>query len=153
MDKVPYKKRATKRLGGTTQAEANLVAALVADQPREMTNQQVSSLAKVLRRSKDTTKALIEDARADFASKAPRYVEIHAQATEQALANGDAKSLEVAAKASQWAIAAMSQDGIRVVEKAEAGPTGMRIMVGVSMGGVRDQPAEVLMPVITVEKE
>ena len=90
-----------------------------------------------LRRTRATTKRLIEEAREDFAGDAPDYVRIHREATERALAldNHDA-----ALKGAQWAINHISLDGARLTEKEAAGPTGSRILIGIKLGGV-DQKA------------
>src|SRR2546423_1165453 len=94
----------TRRVGPLTKVEKALVDQFVADQPREITPEQVRALAKLLRRSPNTIRQCITQARDDFASHAHRYVEIHHEAVETALAKGDPKSLEVALRGSQWAL-------------------------------------------------
>ena len=133
----PRKKIFTKRQGSPTKAEKELVAQFVMDQPGGITPRQTTSLARVLRRSKELTKQMIEDARENFVESAGRYVDIHKQATEAALANGDAKSLEVAVRGSQWALENLSEEGVRIVDKASSESTGTKIMVGIQVGGIQ----------------
>lgn len=136
--KTPAKHRKTfsKRPGTPTAVEKDIVAALVADQPAEMTNSQVNALARTLRRTKETTRQLIEDAKDRLIDKASRYADIHIAATENALADGDN---EQALKGSQWALTNISGEGARIVEKAVEAPTGGKIMIGIKLGGI-DQP-------------
>lgn len=96
---------------------------------------QVHSLAKALRRSRTAVRQAVEDARDTFVERAGRYVDIHMTTVEAALANGDAKSLEVAARGAQWALEHVSADGVRVVEKTEANP-GLKVAIGIKIGGV-----------------
>jgi hypothetical protein len=145
------KTRRGKRGGPLTKPEKDLIAAVVLDQPREMQAPQISSLAHGLRRSKDAVKAAIEDARGEFLGRAGRYVQIHAETTEAALANGDAKSLEVAARSSQWAIERISVDGMQIVERPTDAPTGARIFIGLSLGGTKDPITTIEIPTPVIE--
>ena len=131
-----------KRGGSPTKAEKELVAQFVLDQPAEVTPRQVNALAKVLRRSKELTKQLIEDAKDNFVESAGRYVEIHREAVEAALLNGDSKSLEVAVKGSQWAIESLSSDGTRIVEQPNVDSGGVKVMVGIKLGGMNADKVE-----------
>lgn len=134
-DKKPHK--VFKRSGGITGAEKTFIAQFVADQPAEITPAQVTGLARTLRRSKEAIKNVIAEAREDFESDAKRYVEIHKTAVELALANGDSKSLEVAAKGARWAMENISSEGVRIVDKVVGGgPTGPKILIGINLGGV-----------------
>lgn len=144
--KTPHK--VGKRQGGVTKPEKDLVAAFVQDQPREITESQVNGLARTLRRSKDVTKRLIEDARERFVDSAGRYVDIHMQAAEAALVNGDAKSLEVASKAAQWALTNIGAEGTRIVDKPSAETNTPKVLIGIKIGGVNSSA-----PVITVDPE
>lgn len=131
-------KKVFKRAGSPSQPEKALVAQFVLDQPRELTNGQISGLARTLRRSKDVVKKLIDEARDNFVANAGRYVDIHIAATEGALSEGDH---EVAAKAAQWAMEHTSAEGSRIVEKAQTGPVGSRIQIGIKVGGIDAPPA------------
>lgn len=141
----------TKRLGPVTDIEKDMVAKFVLDQPAAITPSQTNALARVLRRSKDVTKRLIEEAKDKLVDSTERYVDIHRQTVETALSNGDAKSLEVALKGSQWAMEHISQDGTRVVDKAGSGGgnSGTKVLIGVQIGGLRE-PLAIDVPV-TVE--
>ncbi len=96
---------------------------------------QVTALAKVLRRSTDDAKKLIEDAKDVLINNTKRYATIHMQATEDALTEGSAKSLDVATKAAQWALENIAEGATRVVEKAAPAATGTKVMVGIQFGG------------------
>lgn len=136
-------RQSIRRIGGPSDAEKNLVAAVVIDNPGEITGKQVAGLAKALRRSPAAIKSMIEDAREKFQGNAGRYVDIHMQATEAALRRGSDRSLETATKAAQWAVERSSGQGVRVIDPkvaaGEAGPAGPRIMIGIKIGSV-DQP-------------
>ena len=75
----------------------------------ELSNDQVYGLARALRYKPERIKEVIATARENFVESSIRYVEIHKQAAEQALLNGDPKSLDVAARAAQWAIESASE--------------------------------------------
>lgn len=126
-------------MGPTTDAEVAVVGALLQEQSQELTLTQVSAIGRVLRRRPAATKALIARAKAQFRAEAPHYVEVHRQAMDQALKLGDAKGLEVATRASQWAIERISQDGERIVEAAPVEGTGVKVFVGVKIGGLQQK--------------
>jgi hypothetical protein len=137
----PRKKRTKtaaigKRQGGVTDVERQTIKALVLDQPTEITPVQIKALATGLRRTPEAIKALIAEAREDFAAAAIEYVDIHKQAVMAALANGDSKSLEVARKGAAWAMTNIAAEGERVVERPDNGPQGNRIIIGVQIGGI-----------------
>lgn len=141
--KKPRKPRLLKRANAKISLEEkNLVAQFVMDQPREIAPQQINALATVLRRPKETVKAMVEQARENFVASAEYYVEAHKRAVDTALTNGDSKSLEVAVRGSQWAMENMSIEGTRIVEKAVADAGGTKIMIGVQIGGLKDIPAK-----------
>lgn len=139
------KQKPLKRRGRPTEAEKALIAKVVADQPAEMTSTQVTALARTLRRTKDTVKSMIIQAKEDFQAKADFYVKAHEQAVGAALANGDAKSLAVALEGSQWALENLSIDGVRVIDKqTENSGGGGKVLIGIKIGGMReDQPVTV----------
>lgn len=130
-------------MGQITGPERQLVAQLVHEHPRELSEQQVNGLARAMRRSPAVVKELVERAKEDFVSQADHYVQVHRQATDQALANGDAKSLGVAVEASQWFLEKVSEQGVRVIEKEQKADTGQRILIGIKIGGI-DSPAEII---------
>lgn len=142
----------SKRGGPVTQTERALVTKFVNDQPREMTTSQVNSLAKVLRRSREVVRSLVEDAREEFQASADFYVKAHKESVTKALlvtnkdGEHDPKALDVAARSSQWALENLSAEGVRVVDKPTAGKgeTGPRIMVGINVGGLNT-------PAVTIE--
>jgi len=124
-------------MGPVSEVEVGFIKQFLQDQPREITPAQTMALSKVMRRSKEVVKDIIEQAREEFQGAALDYVKLHKEAAIAAFENGDN---ETAVKASQWAIANMSQEGTRVVEKVVAeGGGGVKIMIGVQMGGI-DKP-------------
>lgn len=149
-DKV-FAPKASKRHGPVSPTERTLVQQFVKDQPREVTPAQVTALSRVLRRSKDVVKQLVEDAREAFVAEASFYVSGHKLAVERALnvqtkdGEYDAKALDVAARASQWALENLSAEGQRVVDakSANKGDGGTKIMVGIQLGGMNAPSAVV----------
>lgn len=131
-----------------TEGEQHVIEDIIAQVPGGLTMRQQSALATVLRRPRNMVKQAVAEAALELADRAQRYADIHMKATEVALENGDAKSLEVAARASQWALENINVDGTRVVEKAPDKPTGPAIQIGIMVGG-KNIPSE---SVIDVEK-
>lgn len=131
-----FKKKPYKRTGKPSKAEKALVAEFVADQPLAVSEGQVTALAKVLRRSTDDAKKLIEDAKDVLINNTKRYATIHMQATEDALAEGSAKSLDVATKAAQWALENIAEGGVRAVEATVKAESGTKVFVGIKFGGL-----------------
>lgn len=137
-----------KRRGSPSDAEQAMVAQFVRDQPHEVTEKQVTALSKVLCRSKEMVKGMVASAREEFNASADFYVKSHKTAVERALSvlgkegEHDPKALDVAARASQWAMENMSAEGQRVVDKPSAGKgdMGPRIMVGINLGGLNTKP-------------
>ncbi len=130
-----------KRAGRTTKVEQELVKHVLQDSPAEITDKQITALAKTMRRSKEAVRTLVENARQDFAERADFYLDSHKAVVEKALDNIDdedqgAKYAEVAMKATQWAIESISIEGQRIVDKGATtngggGSTGINIMIGV----------------------
>lgn len=130
-----YRKKLYKRPGAPSKLDKALVAQVVsvAEVTTPVTTQQVTALTKVLGRSRASIKKMVEDAKENFVEAAGDYVQIHKEATANALATGDN---ETATKAAQWAMTNMSFDGARIVDKAEALSTGTKIMIGLKLGGL-----------------
>lgn len=121
------------QLQSTTAIIQNLV-----DRKRGViTVKDVTALAKVTGEKKLTVLRILEEAKEKFSGAAVEYVDIHKQATQAALANGDAKSLAVATAASQWAIEKISSDGKRIIDRevVQSGNQGTKIMIGIQLGG------------------
>lgn len=136
-DLAPKKsRRVFKRGGSMSKVEKDFIAQFVQDQPTGITPTQERSLAKVMRRSRETIKSALEEAKDKFVASAERYVDIHRAATEAALATGDN---EQALKGSQWALTNIGAEGARIIDKQTEAPTGSRIMIGIRVGGV-DKP-------------
>jgi hypothetical protein len=94
----------TKRVGPLSDAEKTIVEQFASDQPCEVTQEQIKTLAKLMRRSPKAIREHLECAREAFACHAQTYVEIHREATERALASGTSQGLEVARRACEWAM-------------------------------------------------
>jgi hypothetical protein len=146
------KRKVYKRPGSPSDAEKGLVADVVANSPGGLSPTQQNALATVLKRGRGVVKQMVEDAAMTLAERAGRYADIHLQTTEAALANGDAKSLEVAARASQWAMENINVDGTGVVEKPASKPTGPSVMIGIKLGGMQT-PSDVIIEGAKVESE
>lgn len=102
-------------------------------------------VARELGLTRPELKALIERAKFNFAAKAERYVEAHAESVEAGLKLGNAAGLRMAAEASQWAMEHMALDGARVVDppvKVED-HGGPKILIGVQVGGINQQPTTI----------
>lgn len=146
-----------KRHGSITKTEQSIVTAFVLDQPREVTTAQVTALSKVLRRSKEAVKGMVVAARETLNANSQFYVDAHRTSVERALAvttkegEHDPKALDVAARASQWAMENMSAEGQRIVDvkSASKGEGGTKIMINIPFGGMNVAPAvEVIEAVI-----
>lgn len=127
-----------KRGGACTPAEKEVVAMFVADQPAEITRSQELGLSRMLGRTVTTTKKLIQEARQSFVDRSQRYVDIHAEATEKALALAaqDPRYADSAIKSAQWAMTNISTEGQRIIDKPDANALGTRVFVGIKLGGV-----------------
>ncbi len=126
------------RRGAPSKAEKALVAQVVQDFPGELGPSQVNALAKTIKRTKEAVKEMILQAKENFVSEAESYVALHKKVVEAAYANGDAKSLDVAAKGAQWAIENIGAEGTRIIEAAKTVPQGMKLLIGVNIGGLRE---------------
>ena len=122
-----------KRSGSITDAEQALIDRFVADQPREISTDQVKALAKVLRRRPSTVADCIQRARENFVSVAEGYVEVHQLAVEGALNRRD---FDTAAKHAEWALEHLSQEGQRVVDRDVVETHAPKILIGVNLGGL-----------------
>lgn len=115
-----------------------------------VTERDVHALVTVTGTPKDQLVQIIEDARTKFSGAAVEYVDMHKEATraaldlgkgtldaDGALVGGDAKALDVATRAAQWAIEKAGHAGKRVIEKEQAvvGSGGTKILIGISLGG------------------
>ena len=134
-----HKPRRPRKLGPMSQAEKNLVAQVVTDSALEPTSTEIKTLAVALRRSPTTIKKTIDEARDKFVESAKDYVEMHKEAVVQALANGSVDGLEQAIKGSQWAMEHISGEGSRIVEKEAKSEGGVKVMVGVKVGGMNTE--------------
>lgn len=136
-------KRVFRRRGSPSQVEKEFVAQFVQDQPAEITKSQTYTLARTMRRSPALVKQMIEQAKENFQSAAEHYVDVHKKAIDAALANGDPKSLHVAVQGAQWAMENLQAEGVSIVGKKTDGGSGAgKIMIGIQIGGIRQDEAK-----------
>lgn len=144
----PKRKPSRKRAGAPSKQEREMAKALVKDTPHTVTLDQTKALAKLFNRPVSTVKSMLTKARESLAADAQTYVDTHRQVVEHAaligIATENPKALDVARKGAAWAIANISGEGKRLVEKQESGPQGLRVMVGVKLSGVSGQPETVI---------
>jgi hypothetical protein len=143
---VVFRNSTSKRAGVISTAEKQIIKQFVADQPTEITNQQVNALATLTRRSKETILAILTEARDEFAASAVDYVQMHKQGVQSAIANGDAKSLDAGIRGAQWAIEHQGRDGHRVIDapKTEGKSGSAQIMIGIKLGGKNEMLPEIV---------
>jgi hypothetical protein len=132
------KRQQKRRKSPLTPEEKGIIDQVILDSPGGLATSQERGLSQALCRPLAALKPYIEEAREKFVKRAPRYTDIHIAAAEKALANGDAKSLEVATRSSQWALENISAEGARVVDKETKETSGVKILVGVKIGGLAD---------------
>lgn len=109
---------------------------IVADQPNDMTDAQVTALATLLQRRESTVRILIKQARQRLVKNADLCVDTHQQAMTNALAEGDN---EIAGRLAIWGMEHISLGGERLVDKAtDTANGGVKVMVGVKIGGQRE---------------
>lgn len=153
--------RAAAHLKSTTDLVQNLV-----DRKKGMvTVRDVKALAAVTGESPTRLQMILVEAKEKFAASAVDYVKMHKETTQAALTlgrgqeidgvliGGDPKALDVAMKASQWAIEKMSHKGERIIEKdvVKEGNSGTKIMIGLQLGGKNPSFIEVDPPPTPVE--
>jgi hypothetical protein len=127
-----------KRSGPPTHEERAVIARVVDQTAGQVPPEQVKALAIALDRNVEGIKAMILTARDRFLAGAHRAVEIHQATMEQAIVNGDAKSLDVARQASQWAIEHMTDKGTAIVEGKQEDSSGIKVLIGVKIGGLNE---------------
>lgn len=127
-------------MGKASAEEKALVAHVVGTVGGELVPAQITALATTMKRTPAMIKQLVADARGTFVGRAQDYVNAHFEAMKQALENKDPKSLAVAVKAAEWAIANINGDGSRVVDKANNEPQGQKIFIGIKMGNMDQKP-------------
>ncbi len=132
-------------------ATTDIVQSLVDRKRGLVTVKEVSALAKVTGTTKLDILRIVETAKETFSQSALDYVNLHKQATELAVANGDAKSLDVATRAAQWAIEKISHDGVRVIDKdaKTEGSGGTKVLIGITLGGAN--PTYTTEPIIDAQ--
>lgn len=120
-------------------AEARKVveATMLAKGSADLTMRETAGIASTVHISKERLKEIIIQARETFLQAAPLYVQGHLDAMNQALANGDPKSLEVATRAAQWGMENLGFEGERIVDKEKTAPSdgGPTIFIGIKLGG------------------
>lgn len=119
------------------EADKALAQAFLKKLPREVTVDEVKTLASVFNRHPEVLRQAIEAAREAFITRATVYVEKHLDSVRAAYAAGE---FDTAARHAEWAIEHLGTKEGMLLEKPEvvAGPGGgPRVMVGVKIGGIR----------------
>jgi len=144
-----FKKKHRKH-GPFSATERAAVQAVVQVAPAHLpTKQQIVSLAKAINRPEGSVTAHITRARETFQANATRYVEIHKEAAELALKDGSDKALDVARKASEFAMqhaSAKDKSGKveRIIESQQTADVP-RVQIGLVLGGMPTaRPAEII---------
>jgi hypothetical protein len=145
--KLPSKRRPRKprtivpdsrKAGRLTDSEKSIITNIIAESPGDITPAQTEALAITMRREPDTIADAVAAARVKLQENLGRYVDIHREAAELALATDDP---DVARKASEFMITHVSarrKDGKveRLIEAPASEPNGPRIQIGIALGGV-----------------
>jgi len=111
------------------------VAQIVADHHGKVSDSQALAIATDLEMKPTTVKRWIQEARKQFLSKAERYVSMHEEACQAALESETVKGFEQARLGAEWAIQHLSQDGEGIVEKSRNDTNGVKVFVGLQLGG------------------
>jgi len=133
--------RHKRKHGKLSERDHHIISELVQTQPHELSLEQIASTATLLRRSPDQVAHAIVEARERLQMNAGRYVEIHREVAEAALKDGSDKALDVARKASEYAIQHLSaRDGKgkleRIVEAEQQMSDAPRVQIGIALGGI-----------------
>ena len=130
--------RQIKHRGPLTNKETAIIEAVVADSQEPITEGKVHGLSVTLQRRKETIRRAVERAREHLAEQADHYVTVHKQVVDEALAEGTPKGLEQARLGSEWALENLSIEGTRVVDKGSKDASGVQVMIGVQIGGLKE---------------
>jgi hypothetical protein len=128
--------------GRLTNLEKSLIESMVMNTPHELTRQQVDAAAMMLKRSRQAIKNHVAKAKEALQRNASRYVDLHLEAAETALANGDTDTARKAAEFALKHISASDDDGtVALIDApaAAAAPAGPSIRIGIALGGMRKQ--------------
>ncbi len=132
-NRVYRKKRGNRRL-----EEKALIAELVANNEGAVSEEKVKALAVVLDRQPATIREWVLNAKAEFLQSASHYVRVHKQAMDKALERETDDSLDVARRAAEWGLEHMGYDGASIVEKKADESSGIKVMIGVKIGGLNN---------------
>jgi len=130
-----------KRAGPLTTSEKTIIAQVVADAPATLMDAAaIERTAHLMRRDPRTVAHYIVAAREQFQANARRYVEIHQQVADAALKDGSDRALDVARKASEFAMqhaSAKDKSGKveRIIESQQTVDVP-RVQIGVVLGGL-----------------
>jgi hypothetical protein len=131
--------RVVPRTGGRlTKTERAIIAHVVQDTPGEMTREQVQSTAMMLRRNPRTVVQAIREAREELQQRAGKYIAIHLEAAEQALASGDYDTARKAAEYILDRLSARDESGRieRIIDKEDDQRQLPEIKIGIALGGL-----------------
>lgn len=134
-------RRPAKR-GSLTHRENFVIDAIVRESPGELLPAQIEATAIALNRRPATIADALEKARAKLQDQAEKYVDIHLQAVEDALADRDQ---DTARKGAEWyleKISARDSSGksTRIIEASSAESSAPSVRIGIALGGLPIAP-------------
>jgi hypothetical protein len=134
-----------RRMGRQSDDERALVQTVAAQLPEppseRLQERETAALSTLLRRDPETVKRWIADARQEVQARASRYGEIHLEAVEAALAEGEHET--AAREARQMLERLADDDGRRVLDKEGTPATqGIQVILGFKLGGIEYRDPE-----------
>ena len=107
----------------------------------EIVPAQIDALAIAMRREPGTIEKYVLAAKDKFLQNASKYADIHAEVATRALAEGSPKGLDVARKASEFAMVNTSTKDsagkeIRIIDSPGVSSSAPVIKIGIALGGL-----------------
>ena len=133
---IRQNKHKRRKRGPLSHVEKTLVDAAITDRGRlnTLSTKQVEAVATILERPLPTVHSVIAKARETFQRNAQRYVDAHAETL-------NSHDHDVRRKSAQWAIEHLSSRDAqghveRIVEVVESASAGVKVQIGVQLGGL-----------------
>jgi hypothetical protein len=126
--------------GALSSTEKSIIDSIVASN-NEIVPSQIDATGIALRKDPATIARYVLAAKEKFAENASKYVDIHRQVMEKALASDNPKAWDTARKAGEFGmtnISAKDRDGksIRIVDSVESSSSAPQIRIGIALGGL-----------------
>lgn len=127
--------------GQVSTREKSVIDGIVAENDGQVSRDQLDATAIVLRRDPSTIARYIEIAKEKLQSRAERYVDIHLEATEKALASDDPRAIGEARKGAMEMISSLSAKdrqgkSVRLIDRDDHESSGPKIAIGINLGGL-----------------